>query len=70
MRANRRILRITAVLGTIQTATVLLATHAVAAPSPTPTPTKSDDACDLIRGAAKQFCEKDKGGSKKGLTTP
>ncbi|MGW5371232.1 hypothetical protein ACWER6_35335 [Streptomyces sp. NPDC004009] len=70
MRANRRVLRITAVLGTIQTATVLLATHAVAAPSPTPTPTKSDDACDLIRGAAKQFCEKDGGGSKKGLTTP
>ncbi|MFJ3718782.1 hypothetical protein [Streptomyces sp. NPDC090057] len=68
MRANHRVLRITAVLGAVQTATLLLAARAVAAP--TPTPTKSDDACDLIRGAAKQFCEKDRGGSKKGLTTP
>ncbi|MFI9806705.1 hypothetical protein ACIHEJ_20490 [Streptomyces sp. NPDC052301] len=57
MRANHRILRITAVLGTVQTATVLLATRAFADPSPTPT--KSNDPCDLIRGAAKQFCEKD-----------
>ncbi|MEU1706672.1 hypothetical protein ABZ478_14860 [Streptomyces sp. NPDC005706] len=68
MRANHRVLRITAVLGAVQTATVLLASRAVAAP--TPKPSKSDDACDLIRGAAKQFCEKDRGSSKKGLTTP
>lgn len=68
MRANHRVLRITAVLTTVQVAAVLLATRAVAAPSPSPTP--SNDACDLIRGAAKQFCEKeDNGGSsRKGLT--
>ncbi|MEU2051620.1 hypothetical protein [Streptomyces bungoensis] len=64
MRANHRILRITAVLGAVQTATVLLATQAYAAPKPTPT--KSNDPCDLIRGAAKQFCEKDNSGSSAG----
>ncbi|MEU6817469.1 hypothetical protein [Streptomyces sp. NPDC046860] len=68
MRANHRILRFTAVLTTMQAAAVLLATRAAAAPSPSPSPT--NDACDLIRGAAKQFCEKeDNGGaSRKGLT--
>ncbi|MGW5336650.1 hypothetical protein [Streptomyces bauhiniae] len=69
MRANHRVLRITAVLTAVQTAAVLVATHAVAAPSPKPT--SGDDSCDLIRGAAKEFCEKeDSGGgtSRKGLT--
>ena len=66
MRANHRVLKVTAVLGAVQTATVLLATRAFAAPTPTPTPTVSNDPCDLIRGAAKQFCEKDKG--TKGVT--
>ncbi|MFE3633247.1 hypothetical protein [Streptomyces sp. NPDC059168] len=70
MRASHRVLGITAILGVVQTATLLLATRSLAAPSPSPSPTKSDDACDLIRGAAKQYCEKDSGGSKKGLTTP
>ncbi|SOD85497.1 hypothetical protein [Streptomyces sp. Ag109_G2-15] len=70
MRANHRILKISAVLGAVQTTTLLLATHAVAAPSPTPSPTKSNDPCDLIRGAAKQFCEKDNsGGGSGGATT-
>ncbi|MGW4225037.1 hypothetical protein ACWEG1_16435 [Streptomyces bauhiniae] len=69
MRANHRVLRITAVLMAVQTAAVLVATRAVAAPSPKPT--SGNDACDLIRGAAKEFCEKeDSGGSsRKGLTT-
>ncbi|MFG3047295.1 hypothetical protein ACGFZR_20490 [Streptomyces sp. NPDC048241] len=69
MRANHRVLRITAVLTAVQTTAVLVATRAVAAPSPKPT--SGNDACDLIRGAAKQFCEKeDSGGSaRKGLTT-
>ncbi|WP_371930503.1 hypothetical protein [Streptomyces poriferorum] len=30
-----------------------------AAPSPSPTPTKSDDACGLIAGPARQYCEGD-----------
>ncbi|MFG2886657.1 hypothetical protein ACGFYV_30880 [Streptomyces sp. NPDC048297] len=67
MRANHRVLKVTAALGAVQTVTMLLATHAFAAPSPTPT--KSNDPCDLIRGPAKQFCEKDNsGGSKNGLS--
>ncbi|MEU0008568.1 hypothetical protein ABZ079_31040 [Streptomyces sp. NPDC006314] len=61
MRASHRVLKITASLGAAQTATMLLATRAFA--EPTPSPTKSNDACDLIRGAAKQFCEKDNGSS-------
>ncbi|MBJ6639312.1 hypothetical protein H4K36_18115 [Streptomyces sp. DHE7-1] len=70
MPANRRVLTLAAAVTAVQTAAVLTATHAFAAPSPSPSPAKSDDACDLIHGAAKQFCEKDGGGSKKGLTTP
>ncbi|WP_445280697.1 hypothetical protein [Streptomyces sp. DSM 118148] len=70
MPANRRVLTLAAAVTAVQTAAVLMATHAFAAPSPSPSPTKSDDACDLIHGAAKQFCEKDSGGSRKGLTTP
>ncbi|WP_107430169.1 hypothetical protein, partial [Streptomyces murinus] len=64
MRANHRFLKITAVLGTLQTATVLLATHAFAAPSPSPT--TSSDHCDLVRGPAKQYCEQGNNGSKGG----
>ncbi|MGW5047255.1 hypothetical protein [Streptomyces griseoluteus] len=69
MRANHRVLRITAVLTAVQTTAVLMATSAVAAPSPKPT--AGNDACDLIRGAAKEFCEKEDGGgsARKGLTT-
>ncbi|WP_250405450.1 hypothetical protein [Streptomyces cellostaticus] len=70
MPASRRVLTLAAAVTAMQTTAVLLATHAFAAPSPSPSPTKSDDACDLIHGAAKQYCEKDSGGSKKGLTTP
>ncbi|MFE5405467.1 hypothetical protein ACFQ9Z_29695 [Streptomyces sp. NPDC056580] len=70
MPANRRVLTLAAAVTAVQTAAVLMATHAFAAPSPSPSPTRSDDACDLIHGAAKQFCEKDSGGSRKGLTTP
>ncbi|MEU9922640.1 hypothetical protein AB0H51_15340 [Streptomyces griseoluteus] len=69
MRANHRVLRITAVLTAVQTTAVLVATRAVAAPSPKPT--SGNDACDLIRGAAKEFCEKEDGGgsARKRLTT-
>ncbi|MEU9380054.1 hypothetical protein AB0D38_03145 [Streptomyces sp. NPDC048279] len=66
MRANHRFLKVGAILGTLQTAAVLLGTAAVAAPSPSPT--ASNDACDLIRGPAKDYCEKG-GGSGGGSTT-
>ncbi|MGJ7020576.1 hypothetical protein J2Z78_006128 [Streptomyces griseorubens] len=39
-----------------------LAGRAVAAPTPTP----SDDPCDLLIGPAKQYCERDEGGSSGG----
>ncbi|MFH8242972.1 hypothetical protein [Streptomyces sp. NPDC018321] len=62
MPANqRRVLRVAAALATVQTAVVLLATRAVAAPTPTPTP--SDDNCDLIVGPAKEYCENGESGS-------
>ncbi|MEU7061057.1 hypothetical protein [Streptomyces sp. NPDC046197] len=66
MRANRRFLKVTAVAAAVQTATVLLATRAFAAPSPSPTPSPSGskDPCGLIRGPAKDYCERGNGASK------
>src|SRR4051794_17142973 len=65
MRANHRMLGVTAAFAAVQTTVVLLATHAVAAP--TPSPSKSNDACDLIHGPAKDYCEKGSG-STSGVT--
>jgi hypothetical protein len=44
----------------VQTMAVLLATRAMAAPAPSPSPSSSPskDACALIRGPAKDYCEK------------
>ncbi|MFJ8793112.1 hypothetical protein [Streptomyces sp. NPDC102462] len=69
MRANHRTLKVTAVLGAVQTTTVLLATRAVAAPTPEPS---TDNSCDLIRGPAKRYCEQGSnsgGESRKSLTS-
>lgn len=57
MPANkaRRALSLAATLAVVQSAAVLLATKALAAPTPTPTP--SSDPCELIRGPAKDYCE-------------
>ncbi|MFB6555755.1 hypothetical protein [Streptomyces sp. NPDC056405] len=62
MRANHRVLKVTAAVAAVQAATVLLATRAFAAPTPTPTPTDTNDPCDLIRGPAKDYCERGEGG--------
>lgn len=62
MPANRSALRVAAVLTAVQTAAVLMASRAYAAPTPTP----SNDPCDLIHGPAKDFCEKDNGGGTGG----
>ncbi|UJV42454.1 energy-coupling factor transporter transmembrane protein EcfT [Streptomyces sp. AMCC400023] len=59
------VLKVTAVLATVQTAAFLLATKAVAAPTPSPSP--SDDRCDLIVGPAKDYCER--GAGEKGDTS-
>ncbi|MFH8978378.1 hypothetical protein [Streptomyces sp. NPDC017890] len=56
MRANHRVLKVASTLAAVQTATVLLATRAFAAP--TPTPADTEDPCDLIRGPAKDYCER------------
>ncbi|MFF0140306.1 hypothetical protein ACFYRN_28070 [Streptomyces sp. NPDC005227] len=68
MPANkpRRALSLAAAVAAVQSAAVLLATNAMAAPTPTP----SSNACDLVRGPAKKYCESDKsgGGGKTGLT--
>lgn len=71
MRANRRFLKFTAAVAAVQTTVVLFATRAVADPSPTPTPTPSgsNDPCDLIRGPAKDYCERgESGGSDRSST--
>ncbi|GAA3145436.1 hypothetical protein GCM10010449_75820 [Streptomyces rectiviolaceus] len=62
----RRALKFTAVLAASQTAVVLTATRAFAAPEP------EDDPCELIAGPAKKYCEKgqDGGGSGGGGKYP
>ncbi|MFD4868895.1 hypothetical protein [Streptomyces sp. NPDC058412] len=68
MHADRHGLRglsLTAVVAAVQTALVLFAGRAVAAPPPTPsatpTPQASNNPCDLIRGPAKEYCERGEG---------
>ncbi|MFD7527225.1 MULTISPECIES: hypothetical protein [unclassified Streptomyces] len=51
-------LSLLAVLGSLPATVILLASRAAAEPTPTPAPSKSDDACDLIVGLAKDYCEK------------
>ncbi|HEY3481129.1 MAG TPA: hypothetical protein VGL02_19735 [Streptomyces sp.] len=63
MPANRRVLTLTAVLGSVQAAAVLLASRALAAPGPTPTAPangapQTRDPCALISGPARQYCTK------------
>ncbi|CAL9301022.1 hypothetical protein [Streptomyces sp. SudanB66_2053] len=64
MPANRRTLALTGALAAAQTAVILFASRAVAAPTPTPTP--SNDPCDLIHGPAKDYCERGEGGGSGG----
>ncbi|MBL3668759.1 hypothetical protein JL475_22735 [Streptomyces sp. M2CJ-2] len=64
MRANHRFLRLTAAVAVVQGAVVLFAPRAAA--EPTPNPTGSNDPCDLIRGPAKDYCDRDGGGGSGG----
>ncbi|MFJ8865321.1 hypothetical protein ACIRD6_06100 [Streptomyces sp. NPDC102473] len=70
-KRSRRALPLTAALTSLQVTVVLFAGRAVAAPSPTPTPSPStsNNACDLIRGPAKDYCE-GKAGSSARNTPP
>ncbi|MFG2839881.1 hypothetical protein ACGFYE_33305 [Streptomyces zaomyceticus] len=65
-------IRIAATLGAAQTALVLFAGRAFAAPTPTPTPSPSSSAgntdCDLIRGPARDLCERGQTGGTGGGT--
>ncbi|WP_406133501.1 hypothetical protein [Streptomyces zaomyceticus] len=64
--------RIAATLGAAQTALVLFSGRAFAAPTPTPTPSPSSSAgntdCDLIRGPARDLCERGQTGGTGGGT--
>ncbi|MFF3821152.1 hypothetical protein ACFYYD_32050 [Streptomyces bluensis] len=59
MPAKHRVLKLAATVTAVQTATVLFATRAFAEPTPSP----SNNACDLLRGQAKDVCEGDTGGA-------
>ncbi|MFE5075485.1 hypothetical protein [Streptomyces halstedii] len=48
---------------------LLLATRAAAAPTPTPGPSTSNNPCDLIYGAAKDYCEDGEGGAQRRTPT-
>ncbi|MGQ4485295.1 hypothetical protein ACN6LM_000274 [Streptomyces sp. SAS_281] len=50
---------VTALFAALQVSVVLLGARAVSAPapSPSPSPSKSNNACDLIHGPAKDYCE-------------
>ncbi|WP_328720793.1 hypothetical protein OHT52_15895 [Streptomyces sp. NBC_00247] len=60
---DRRYRRISAatVVGSVQVGAFAFAARASAAPSPSPSPSASNNACDLIRGPAKDYCEGDAG---------
>ncbi|UUU40870.1 hypothetical protein [Streptomyces sp. NBC_00162] len=55
--------RIGATAAVLQTAVILVATRATAAPTPTPTPapSTSNDPCSLIAGPAREYCDRGSG---------
>ncbi|MEV0242035.1 hypothetical protein AB0I06_19175 [Streptomyces sp. NPDC050674] len=59
----RRAVKVAATLTAVQTAMVLFATRAIAAPtpSPSPSPSPSNDNCGLLSGRAREICEGDTG---------
>ncbi|MDK1347455.1 hypothetical protein QNO09_29980 [Streptomyces sp. 378] len=61
MPGKHHVLKLGAAVAAVQTATVLLATRAFAAPTPSPSPSPSNNACDLLRGEAREICEGDTG---------
>ncbi|MFJ1695395.1 hypothetical protein ACIOHC_09600 [Streptomyces sp. NPDC088252] len=61
--SRRRTSSVVALLAAVQVHAVLLATKVAAAPSPTPSPGQSNNACDLIHGPARDYCEKGDAGA-------
>ncbi|MFJ2794261.1 MULTISPECIES: hypothetical protein [unclassified Streptomyces] len=68
---SRLVLKVGALLASVQATAVILAARAAAEPTPTPSATPSaKDKCDLIVGPAKDYCERgDAGTSKIGPST-
>jgi hypothetical protein len=62
-KRSRRAMSLTAAVSGIQIAAVLFASRVSATPTPTPSPSPSNNACDLIRGPAKDYCEGEAGGA-------
>ncbi|MFG2429288.1 hypothetical protein [Streptomyces sp. NPDC048590] len=65
----RRLRAVAAVLASLQASLILFATRVMAAPSPTPSPSSSNNPCDLIYGAARDYCEDGEAGAT-GRSTP
>lgn len=58
--SRRRVALSLTILSSLPATVILLASQAAAAPSPSPSPSKKDnEACDLIVGLAKDYCEGD-----------
>lgn len=49
--------RLVALLAALQASFIVFAVRATAAPTPTPSPSTSNNPCDLIYGAARDYCE-------------
>ncbi|MFJ8569593.1 MULTISPECIES: hypothetical protein [unclassified Streptomyces] len=59
-------LRIGTTAAAVQTAVIMFATRAAAAPDPTPAPSTTNDPCALIAGPAREYCERGNGGGTGG----
>lgn len=60
-----RALSLAAAATSLQVTLVMLASRAFAEPSPSPKPSASNNACDLIRGPARDYCENGDAGAPK-----
>ncbi|MFD9772925.1 hypothetical protein ACFWXE_21705 [[Kitasatospora] papulosa] len=68
-KPSLRAFSVTAALSSLQVAAVVFASRASADPSPTPSPSSSNNACDLIRGPAKDYCEGEAGSGARSTPT-
>ncbi|MEU5166332.1 hypothetical protein [Streptomyces mutomycini] len=66
----RRPKSVVALLATMQASLIVFAARAVAAPTPTPSPSTSNNPCDLIYGAARDYCEDGEAGGTARSTPP
>ncbi|MFJ3546795.1 hypothetical protein ACIPQH_32000 [Streptomyces rubiginosohelvolus] len=69
-KRSLRGLSVAAAFAGIQAAVVLFAGRAAADPTPAPSPSTSNDACDLIRGPAKDYCEGGEGAGSRTQDVP